>query len=866
MAKAPKTGAVEGVKPAKRARTVVKAKRPAKAAPEVEVETLEADEADAGLPDEVEAEGAAPKKKASRKAPARGGSLVVVESPAKAKTIQKYLGRGFEVKASVGHVKDLPKSKDGVDIEAGFIPTYEVITGKAKVLSDIKRAARSAERVYLATDPDREGEAIAWHISEELGAEGGDARVRRVLFNEITKNAILKAIEHPIDLDRNKFDSQQARRILDRLVGYKISNILWDKVRRGLSAGRVQSVAVRLVVEREREIQAFVPVEYWSLEADLAARLPPEFRAKIWKVDGEKADLKDEAQTQALVGSLDGVSWVVAQVEKKERKRNAPPPFTTAKLQQEAANRLGFSPKKTMTLAQRLYEGVELGDDGAIGLITYMRTDSVRLSTEAVDAARGYIERTWGKDHLPEQPNVYKTKSKQAQEAHEAVRPTTMEWTPDRVAPFLDAIGERDMLRLYELVWNRFVACQMVPAVYDQTTADIQAGPRALFRATGSILKSPGYLAVYGAKPPTEEAGAEPSEDEKAEGADKDGKQAEDRQLPPLEQGMELRLVKLLPEQHFTQPPPRFNESSLVKEMEERGIGRPSTYAAILDTIQEKQYVEKLERVFKPTELGVLVTDFLVKGFPREMDVAFTAGLEEQLDGIEEGSAQWQEVLKRFWGTFEEDLARAKKTEGVKGKAVETDILCDKCGERKMVIKWGRNGEFLACPGYPDCKNTGNFTRGADGSIQVVKEEEIPVEDKCPTCGADMVMKRGRFGKFLACTRYPECKGTKPVSIGVDCPKGCGGYISEKRSRRGKTFYGCSSYPNCDFVAWDRPRNEPCPDCGNAWLVEKFSKKTGPFIGCPNKECGYRREAEPRPAPGATAPAAPPPAPVAEKA
>jgi DNA topoisomerase-1 len=803
--------------------------------------------------------------KAKAKAPARkskgtatGGTLVVVESPAKAKTIKKYLGRGFDVKASVGHVKDLPKSKDGVDIEAGFIPTYEVIKGKAKVLSDIKRAARGAARVLLATDPDREGEAIAWHIADELGAEGGDERVRRVLFNEITKTAILKAIEHPIDLDRRKFDSQQARRILDRLVGYKISNILWDKVRRGLSAGRVQSVAVRLVVEREAEIKAFQPVEYWSLDADLAAALPPEFRAKLAKVDGQKADLKEQAGTLALVADLEKATYTVATVERKERRRNAPPPFTTAKLQQEAANRLGFSAKKTMTLAQRLYEGVELGEEGAVGLITYMRTDSVRLSGEAVDSVRQYIGQAYGKDHLPESPNVYKTKQKSAQEAHEAVRPTSLEWTPDRVLPFFEAIGERDMARLYELIWNRFVACQMVPAVYDQTAADISAAERdgsagaragaaggstpitATFRATGSILKFPGYLAVYGAKPPEEEAGAE--QEPVAEGGEKDDKS--ERQLPPLEAGMVLTLRKLLPEQHFTQPPPRFNDASLVKEMEEKGIGRPSTYAAILDTIQEKGYVEKLEKVFKPTELGILVTDWLVKGFPREMDVSFTAGMEEQLDEIEEGTAQWQAVLGRFWTTFEEDLKKAKEQEGVKGKAEPTDITCEKCGQHKMVIKWGRNGEFLACPGYPECRNTMNFRRGEDGSIVPEKEEDVQVEEKCPKCGGPMVMKRGRFGRFLACAAYPACDGKRPVSIGVTCPKGCGGYISERRSKRGRTFFGCSSYPNCDFVTWDRPRNESCPQCGSAYLLDKYSKRDGPFTACPNKECGWRRGGE----------------------
>ncbi|MFY3744210.1 type I DNA topoisomerase [Anaeromyxobacter sp. Red801] len=800
----------------------------------------------AAAPKEAAAAAGADAPKAPRRAARKtstGTSLVVVESPAKAKTIKKYLGRSFDVKASVGHVKDLPKSKIGVDVEKGFLPEYDVIKGKAKVLSEIKRAARTADHVFLATDPDREGEAIAWHISEELGAEGGDARVRRVLFNEITKTAIQKAIEKPLDLDRKKFDSQQARRILDRLVGYQISPILWKKVRRGLSAGRVQSVAVRLVVEREREIEAFVPVEYWSLDADLAAQVPPDFRAKIFKVDGQKADLKQGEETQALVKDLEGARFVVASVDRKERKRNPPPPFTTAKLQQEAANRLGFSPKKTMTLAQRLYEGVELGDEGAIGLITYMRTDSVRLATEAVDAVRAHIQQAYGKDHLPEQANVYKTKAKAAQEAHEAVRPTSLEWTPDRVAPFFDEMGERDMYRLYELIWNRFVACQMVPAVYDQTSADIAAG-RAVFRATGSILKFPGYLAVYGAKPPEEEAGAE---EEKTNGdAAEPAARAEDRQLPPLEAGMELRLLKLLPEQHFTQPPPRFNESSLVKEMEERGIGRPSTYAAILDTIQEKGYVEKLEKQFKPTHLGVLVTDELVRAFPREMDIAFTAGMEEKLDGIEEGNAGWQQVLEEFYSKFKEDLAKADEAmRNVKAQAIETDITCEKCGQHKMVIKWGRNGEFLACPGYPECRNTMNFRR-EDGNIVPEKEEDVPVEDKCPECGADMVMKRGRFGRFLACTRYPDCKGTKPVSIGVTCPKGCGGYISEKRSRRGKTFYGCSSYPKCDFVAWDRPRNETCPQCGSAYLLDKYSKKTGPFVACPNKECGYRREAEPR--------------------
>jgi DNA topoisomerase-1 len=789
-------------------------------------------------------------KKAAAKAPAAprrarkaasGPSLVVVESPAKAKTIKKYLGRAFDVRASVGHVKDLPKSKMGVDIDGGFLPQYDVIKGKAKVLSEIKRAARGADRVYLATDPDREGEAIAWHIAEEIGADGRDGRVSRVLFNEITKKAIQKAIENPQELDRKKFDSQQARRILDRLVGYQISPILWKKVRRGLSAGRVQSVTVRLVVEREREIEAFRPEEYWTLDADLAAKLPPEFTAKIWKVDGEKAALKDEATTRGLASEVEKETFVVRTVDRKERRRNAPPPFTTAKLQQDAANRLGFTAKKTMTLAQRLYEGVELGDEGLVGLITYMRTDSVRLAGEAVDAARAFVAERWGKDHLPETPNVFKTKAKSAQEAHEAIRPTNLEWTPERVQPFFEAMGERDMFRLYELVWSRFVACQMVPAIYDQTAADIAAG-RATFRATGSILKFPGYLAVYGAKPPEEEAGAEEEKGENGNGNGAGERKNEERQLPPLEPGMDLRLVQLHPEQHFTQPPPRYNESSLVKELEQRGIGRPSTYAAILETIQDKQYVEKVEKSFKPTHLGLVVTDELVKSFPREMDVAFTAGMEERLDEIEEGTAGWQAVLAEFYEKFKEDVAKAEvHMRDVKRQEIATDLTCEKCG-KPMVIKWGRMGEFLACSGYPECRNTMNFRR-EDGKVVPQKEEEIPVDEKCPTCGAAMVMKRGRFGRFLACTRYPECKGTKPVSIGVSCPKGCGGYISEKRSRRGRTFYGCSSYPKCDFVSWDRPRNEACPTCGSVYLLDKYSKRTGPFVACPNKECGYRREA-----------------------
>src|SRR2546428_2035553 len=589
---------------------------------------------------------AAPKA-TGRKAKASGSgakvfrnTLVVVESPAKAKTIKKYLGPGYRTQAWLAHIMDLAKSKMGVDIENGFEPVYEIIKGKQKVVTELKAAAKNADRVLLATDPDREGEAIAWHVFEQI--KRSKVPTQRVLFNEITKKAIQEAIQKPLELNKDMYDAQQARRVLDRLVGYQISPILWKKVRRGLSAGRVQSVAVRLVVEREEEIAKFVPVEYWSIEADLRAALPPQFRAKLIRLDGQKAEIATGEVARPLVETLRREKFVVAEVTKKERRRNAPPPFITSKLQQDAANRLGFTAKKTMTLAQRLYEGVELGDEGQTALITYMRTDSVRLSPDAVAGARAYVGQRWGKDYLPAEPVQFKTK-KSAQDAHEAIRPTSVEYPPERVKPFL----EKDVFRLYELIWNRFIACQMVPAVFDQTTADIQAG-RATFRATGQILKFPGYLAVYGqeAEQPPEEAGAE-----KMEGDDEE-KGDVSRQLPPLEVGQALELIDLLAEQHFTQPPPRFTEASLVKELEEKGIGRPSTYAAILSTIQDKEYVEKKEGRFFPTDLGKIVTELLLGAFPRVMDVQFTARMEEELDEIEEGKIDWQSVMGEFYEPF----------------------------------------------------------------------------------------------------------------------------------------------------------------------------------------------------------------------
>jgi DNA topoisomerase-1 len=750
--------------------------------------------------------------------------LVVVESPAKAKTIKKYLGTGYTVKASVGHIKDLPKSKMGVDVEHGFKPEYVVIKSKEKALAELKKFAETADTVYLATDPDREGEAIAWHISEELK----HPHAVRVLFNEITKKAIVAAIAQPLALDRSKYDSQQTRRILDRLVGYEISPILWAKVRRGLSAGRVQSVAVRLVVEREREIKAFLPVEYWTLDAEVEGKEPHPFRARLIKVDGVKADVKDQATAEELVKELERAQFRVEKVDRRERRRNAPAPFITSKLQQDAANRLHFTAKKTMVLAQRLYEGVALGEEGQVGLITYMRTDSVRLSPDAVDAVRAFLKARYGAEVVPDEPVVFKGR-KSAQDAHEAIRPTSLEYPPERVRPFL----EPDMARLYELIWNRFVACQMKAAVYDQTTADLSAG-RTLFRATGSTLKFAGWLSVYGEVPAEDEADREkPSGEEALEDAS--------FVLPPLTEGDVLVLRRLLPEQHFTQPPPRFTEASLVKELEEQGIGRPSTYAAILSVIQDKKYVEKLEGRFHPTELGKITTEELVKHFPHEMDVTFTAGMEEKLDRISEGEARWKDVLQEFWDPFKVTLAQAAvQMRDVKREETPTDIVCDKCG-KPMSIKWGKMGRFLACTGYPECKSTSDF-KEVDGKI--IPVEEQPTDEVCEKCARPMVIKRGRFGRFLACSGYPECKSSKPLSIGVACPTCNVGYLTERRSRRGKAFFGCNRYPDCTFAAWDRPLPEACPDCASPYLLQKYSKRDGASVVCPKKECGYRRSVD----------------------
>ena len=759
-------------------------------------------------------------------------SLVIVESPAKAKTIKKYLGKNYQIMASVGHIKDLPKSKLGVDLENDFEPTYEVIRGKKKIIDDIVAAAKKVDTVYLAPDPDREGEAIAWHVAESIRGKKTKAKkddkpkIYRALFNEITAPAIKEAIANPVALDSHLFEAQQARRILDRLVGYKISPLLWDKVRRGLSAGRVQSVAVRIVCEREDEIGAFQSQEYWSVVAQLEGSVPPPFEAKLIQIDGKKLELVSGDETKKVVEGVQKSDFLLTRIERKERKRNPVPPFITSHLQQEASRKLGFTAKKTMMLAQRLYEGIDIGEEGPVGLITYMRTDSTRVAGSALTAVRDYIVSQYGKQHLPAEPNTYKSK-KGAQDAHEAIRPTSLEWTPERVQSYL----ENDMFRLYELIWKRFVASQMVPAIYDQTSMDIEAGKspgRAfLFRATGSVLKFAGYMAVY------------------LEGVDEETAEKEEGVieglLPDLKEGEKLKLLALEPHQHFTQAPPRYTEASLVKVLEELGIGRPSTYAQILSTIQDKEYAKKIEKKFQPTTLGKMVNTLLVKHFPGILNVRFTAMMEQELDEVEEGKRKWVEALKDFYDPFKETLAKAEvEMENIKQMQQETDVVCKNCGA-PMVVRWGRHGEFLACSKYPECKTTMEFERKEESGEIVAQEQQT--YGPCEKCGNPMVMKRGKFGPFLACSNYPECKTTKAIPVGVKCPK-CGGDVVQRRSRRGTFFYGCGKYPACDFVSWSKPVPEECPQCHNPFLVEKYSQKLGAYVACPQKECGYTREPE----------------------
>jgi DNA topoisomerase-1 len=739
--------------------------------------------------------------------------LVVVESPTKVKTIAKYLDGKYVVKASMGHVRDLPKSQLGVDPKKNFKPRYVVTPTKKKVLDDLVKAAEKADTLYVATDPDREGEAIGWHLAQELPIQ--KKNVFRITFNEITERAVKAAFTKPGRIDLKKVDAQQARRVLDRLVGYSLSPLLWDKIQRGLSAGRVQSVAVRLIVDREREIQAFVPVEYWTLHARLKAKLPPEFVATLREVAGEKAALVTGDATQALVDSLEGARFVVRSVTRGERKRNPAPPFITSTLQQDAGRKLGFSAKKTMTVAQQLYEGIEVGGEGPVGFITYMRTDSVRVAAEAQQEARQWATERIGAEYVPEAPPAYKSRGS-AQEAHEAIRPSDVARDPRRVASFLT----KDQLALYRLIWERFMASQLMPAVYDTVAADITAG-QTVFRAQGQTMKFKGFTAVY----------VESREDEDA-AAEEDAESA----VPVLEEGEVLTLLGLDPRQHFTQPPPRFTEASLIKALEELGIGRPSTYASILGTIiNDRGYIHRERRTLFPTELGMAVTDKLMPFFGDIMDVSFTAQMEDHLDKVEEGELGWVETVKEFYEPFKRDLARAKKEMGSEKAGVPIGEACPEDGG-DLIERRGRFGKFIACSNYPDCK----YKRNLPGSERA---EDQPTDEICPTCGRPMVIKHGRFGKFVACSGYPECKTTKPVTLGIDCPECKKGQMVERRSRKGRTFFGCSAYPDCKFVLWQRPVAEPCPKCAAPFLTERVARGRR-TQRCWREGCDFSREAE----------------------
>jgi DNA topoisomerase-1 len=808
-------------------------------------------------------------------------ALVIVESPAKAKTINKYLGRDYKVIASMGHVRDLPKSKLGVNVDENFEPEYVVIPSRAKVMKELKDAAKTAEVVYVATDPDREGEAIGWHLTEELGAK---KKTKRLMFNEITKKAILEAMKHPTSIDMKMVDAQQARRVLDRLVGYKISPILWDKVRRGLSAGRVQSVALKLICDREREIEAFVPEEYWHLTARLLADMPPEFQARLVRKGDAVAKIHNESESKAVLADLERATFVVSSVATKERKKHAVPPFITSKLQQASR----FPVKKTMMVAQQLYEGIDLpGEEAAIGLITYMRTDSVRISDQALEEVRTHISSKFGDAYLPEEPNRYKVKSN-AQDAHEAIRPTSLNYPPESVQAYLTP----DQFYLYRLIWNRFVASQMMPALFDDTTVDVQAGDY-LFRAKGSVPKFAGWLAAFG-QGNTEAEDNERSETPTAPAANASDSDegTQDAVLPVLREGQTLELKELKPEQKFTQPPPRFNEGSLVKALEEDGIGRPSTYASIISVLQAREYVHKIEGKFRPTILGRRLIDKLLHPvFDDILDVEYTARMEDQLDGIEKGKAEYTETLATFYKAFKKDLKRAAKEMPNFKEGQPTGQTCDKCGQgemvekagrfgiflacsrypdcdntkelepaeapteeldetcencgKPMVVKRGRFGMFLACTGYPECKTTRKIIATKQG-VSAAKPDQI-LDELCPNCGKNLVVKHGRFGEFTACTGYPECKYVKLKSTGIICPKD-GGDVVERKSRRGKVFYGCANYPKCDFTLWNKPVMEPCPKCHRPFLTEKITKRHGRQLICSDEECGYVRSEELAPA------------------
>jgi DNA topoisomerase-1 len=746
-------------------------------------------------------------------APAGGTSLVIVESPTKAKNIGKYLGRGYTVRATVGHVRDLPAKKLGIDIDHGFEPEYVTIEGKEDILSDLKKLAKGAREIFIATDPDREGEAIGWHVEQFLTQpkrHAVSAPIRRVMFHEVTKDAVLKSLAKPIDIDTRKVEAQQARRVLDRLVGYKASPVLWKTVKKGLSAGRVQTVALRLIVEREREIRAFTPVEYWSIAADLQKGTQP-FTAKLHQVDGKKPEIPNAAEAERILADLKGrKQFIVTEVKRRERRKNPAAPFTTSTLQQEAAKKLGFASKRTMRLAQDLYEGIDIGIDGATGLITYMRTDSTRVGEESANAARDVLRAQFGEDFLAPTPQLYPTGKANAQDAHEGVRPTDPSRKPESVQKYLTA----DQFKLYQLIWQRFMASQMAPAVFDTTTVDFDmaAGERQyLFRATGSVVKFQGFLALY--REAREEGDSKALEDEQA--------------LPMLEVDEKVPVKAITPNQHFTEPPPRFSEASLVKELERLGIGRPSTYSSIISVLEERRYVSKEQRRFFPTPLGETVEKVMVKKFPDVFNVGFTAQMEEELDKIADGEIDWVRALGDFWTPFQRTL-NDNDLDVLIGEAYDLSALvtekCPECGG-KLVAKGGFFGPFVACENHPKaCKYT-----------RPIKGEKKPAEltnYMCQECGAPMVVRHGRSGDFLGCSKFPKCRGTRSMPTGVKCPKD-GGEIAERRSKkRGKAFYGCENYPNCDFVVWDKPVADTCPDCGYIGAEAKSNKTRGNYRKC----------------------------------
>ncbi len=764
------------------------------------------------------------KKPKGKKKEEPAKKLVIVESPSKAKTINKYLGSDYLVLASKGHLIDLPKSKLSVDVDNNFEPTYRPIRGKASIIKELKKAALKAESVYLAADPDREGEAIGWHIKNFLTAMEKVPTIFRLRLNEITKTAIEEAIKSPSEVDLNMVNAQQARRVLDRLVGYKISPFLHQSIRRGLSAGRVQSVALRLIYEREKEIEGFKPVEYWSLEADFLTEDKRIVRTKLAKLKGEKPDLKTQVETQALIERLKGADFSVSAVLHREKSKKPPMPFTTSKLQQEAYKQLRFGARKTMSIAQGLYEGIEIGESAPVGLITYMRTDSKRISPDAKIEASKFIAQTYGDKYLG--PGDRDTASKgKIQDAHEAIRPTSAFRTPDQMKDFLTP----EQFKLYQLIWEDFLASQMSNALYRETSVEI-SGSDAVFRASGTETLFEGYTKVY------EEAA---DEDKKEVDAGTEAtEEVNPNKLSGIEEKQKMIWQVPIPEQHFTQPLPRFTDASMIKTLEEMGIGRPSTYAPTLETIQTRLYVKKENGRFFLAELGNLVYELLIKHFPVILDYAFTAKMETELDQVESGEQEWRSVIQEFYVPFKASLDEADKHIGTEKSKIEqvTDIPCDKCGQM-MIVKWGRHGKFLACSKYPECKSAKGLKETSDGSIQL--DTDTKTDEKCPKCSSEMVVKMGRFGKFLACSKYPECKTAKPISLGIACPLGCGGDVVSRGSRRG-IFYGCNKYPDCKFVSWNKPVPRACPQCANPFLVDKYTKTLGPHISCPNKECDYK--------------------------